>query len=68
MYRSYILAASLLTFPLLIQAQTLDFFQSAGKIYSVFAVILLVFIFILVYLFRLDKKITKLEENINNES
>ena len=39
-----------------------DFFQAIGKMYVVVAVILLIFIGLALYLFRLDRKISKLED------
>lgn len=50
-----------------ISAQSLDFLRSTGKIYSVVAVILVIFIGIVVFMFRLDNKLTKLEKQIKNE-
>lgn len=41
-----------------------DFFRSIGKIYVVVAVILIIFISIVIYLVRLDSKLTKLENQI----
>lgn len=49
------------------QSNSLDFLRSTGKIYSVVAVIAVIFIGIVVYLFRLDNKLTKLENHIKNE-
>ncbi len=46
---------------------TEDFLRSTGKIYSVVAVILVIFIGIVIFLFRLDNKLTKLENQIKNE-
>lgn len=43
-----------------------DFMESAGKIYVVIAVILIIFIGIVLFLFRLDRKLTKLEYQINH--
>ncbi|GAB4092495.1 CcmD family protein [Flaviaesturariibacter terrae] len=40
-----------------------DAFRSNGKIYVVFAVILTIFAGIILYLVRLDRKISKLERN-----
>jgi CcmD family protein len=48
-------------------AQSLDFLRSTGKIYSVVAVILVIFLGIVIFLFRLDNKLTKLENQIKNE-
>ncbi len=39
-----------------------DFFYSSGKIYVVIAILVIIFLGISLYLFRLDKKITKLEK------
>ncbi|HWJ29759.1 MAG TPA: CcmD family protein [Flavisolibacter sp.] len=43
-----------------------DTFRQNGKIYVVVAVILIIFIGIILYLVRLDRKITKLEKNVNS--
>jgi CcmD family protein len=48
-------------------AQQTDFLRSTGKIYSVVAVIAIVFIGIAFFLYRLDYKLTKLENQIKNE-
>jgi len=48
-------------------AQQTDFLRSTGKIYSVVAVIAIVFIGIAIFLYRLDYKLTKLENQIKNE-
>ena len=44
-----------------------DFMRSMGKMYVVVAVIVAIFIGIVVYLFSLDRKITKLENQINDQ-
>ena len=44
-----------------------DFMRSIGKIYAVVAVILAIFIGIVVFLMYLDRKLTKLENQINND-
>lgn len=49
------------------ESGSIDFLRSTGKIYSVVAVITVIFLGIVWYLFRLDKKITKLEKEIYNE-
>ena len=41
-----------------------DFMRSMGKMYVVVAVIVAIFIGIVIYLFSLDRKITKLENQI----
>lgn len=55
--------------PNLLSAESgaIDFLRSTGKIYSVVAVILVVFLGIVFYLWRLDRKITHLEKHIYNE-
>jgi CcmD family protein len=49
------------------QAENPDFVRSIGKIYVVVAVILAIFIGIVVFLIYLDRKLTKLENQINNK-
>lgn len=50
-----------------LSAQNLDFLRSTGKIYSVVAVIMVIFVGIVIFLYRLDNKLTKLEKQIKNE-
>ena len=47
-------------------AQDADFMRSTGKIYVVVAVILAIFIGLVIYLIRLDRKLTKLENQIED--
>ncbi len=48
-----------------LQAQTdVDFMHSMGKMYVVVAVIVVIFLGIVVYLVSLDRKLTKLENQI----
>lgn len=49
------------------QAASADFLRSTGKIYSVIIVVILIFAGIAFFLYRLDRKLTKLENQINNE-
>ncbi len=52
----------------LVQAQgNRDFMRETGKINVVVGVILLIFLGILWYLVRLDRKLTKLEHQLNEE-
>lgn len=44
-----------------------DFMRQTGKIYVVVGVILLIFLGILLYLLRLDRKLTRLEHQLNND-
>ena len=46
---------------------TEEFFYRSGKIQVVIAVILIVLLGILLYLFRLDKKVSKLEQAHNKK-
>ena len=43
-----------------------DIMRSNGKIYVVVAVILTIFAMLIIYIIRLDRKISKLEKNINS--
>lgn len=53
--------------PALLSAQGADFLRSTGKIYSVVAVIVILFIGLAYLLIKLDNKLTKLENHIKNE-
>lgn len=63
MVRNYFLSSILVCLPWLCKADSLDFFRSTGKIYSVVAVIVVLFLVLAIYLIRLDKRITQLEQN-----
>lgn len=65
------IAISIITFLLLVvgvnaQNDSEDFMSSIGKIYVVVAVIVAVFIGIVLFLLYLDRKITKLENQIKD--
>ncbi len=49
------------------EGNSVDFLRSTGKIYSVVLVIAVIFIGITIFLYRLDRKLTKLENQIKNE-
>lgn len=49
------------------ESAAIDFLRSTGKIYSVIAVIVVILIGIGIYLYKIDNKLTKLENQINNE-
>ena len=71
MLRKIILSLSLLLPSLLALAQEnhvemADTMRSNGKIYVVVAVIVTIFTGIIIYLVRLDRKISKLEKNIHS--
>lgn len=68
--RSVLLTFCLLAFShinLLADSAAVDFLRSTGKIYSVVAVIVAIFIGLVLYLYRLDKKLTNLENQIKDE-
>ncbi|MGB8193885.1 MAG: CcmD family protein [Chitinophagaceae bacterium] len=47
------------------EVQMADALRSNGKIYVVVAVVVIILIGLFIYLFRLDRKITRLEKNAN---
>ena len=49
------------------ESPAIDFLRSTGKIYSVIAVIVVILLGIALFLYRMDNKLTKLENQINNE-
>lgn len=49
------------------ESPAIDFLRSTGKIYSVIAVIVVILLGIAFFLYRMDSKLTKLENKINNE-
>lgn len=49
------------------ESPAIDFLRSTGKIYSVIAVIVVILLGIGFFLYRIDNKLTKLENQINNE-
>jgi len=49
------------------QSASDDFFRSTGKINTVTAVVVILFLVVLFFLIRLDRKVTSLEKQINNE-
>ncbi len=56
-----------LILPLLAVSKNADFLNSIGKIYVVVIVIMVLFAGIITFLFRLDQKITQLENQIKND-
>lgn len=65
--RAFLLILLTVMVPGLMKAESNDFLRSTGKIYSVVAVIAIIFIGIAIFLIRLDNKLSKLENHINNE-
>lgn len=47
----------------ILMAEGVDFFRSIGKIYVVVAVLVVIFIGISLFLFYIDRRVTKLEKN-----
>ena len=58
------IAISFLPLSILLAQENTDFMRSMGKMYVVVAVIVAIFIGIVIYLVSLDRKITKLENQI----
>ena len=46
------------------QAESVDFMRSMGKIYAVVAVIVLIFLGIIAFLFYLERRISRMENQI----
>ena len=44
-----------------------DFMRSVGKMYVVYGVIVVIFLVLIVFLFFLDQRLTKLENQINDK-
>lgn len=68
MKKTSIAALTLMLFSPLLKAQTdnNDFIRSMGKMYVVVAVIVAIFIGIVLFLIYLDRRLTKLEDQIKN--
>ena len=49
------------------QSVTDDFFTNTGKIYTVLAVMVILFVILIFFLIRLESKIDKLEKRFKNE-
>jgi predicted tellurium resistance membrane protein TerC len=55
------------TLTLSAQSNVDDFFRSTGKIYTVLGVVVILFLVLIIYLIRLEKKISKIEKQLNDE-
>lgn len=51
----------------LAQADNADFMRSVGKMYVVYGVIVVIFIALVLFLIYLDRRLTKLENQINDQ-
>ena len=49
------------------QANNQDFMRSIGKMYVVYGVIVVIFIVLVIFLIYLDRRLTKLENQINDK-
>ena len=69
MLKRYTLLTALLvsTLSTFAQAEEADFMRSTGKIYVVVAVIVAILVGLFFYLIRMDRKLTKLENQINQD-
>ncbi|MEM1325906.1 MAG: CcmD family protein [Bacteroidota bacterium] len=63
---TFLLALLMTSMTAFAQAAATDFMRSTGKIYVVVAVIVVVFLGIVAFLIYLDRKLTKLERQIND--
>ncbi len=66
MKRLTILALFLIISNCIQAQQSADFLRSTGKIYSVVVALVIMFLGIVFYVWRLDKKVKQLEEDWNN--
>lgn len=48
------------------QVEMADTFRSEGKIYVVVAVILLILLSLIIFMFRVEQKVSKLEKELDN--
>lgn len=55
------------TLTLSAQSEIDDFFRSTGKIYTVLGVVVILFLVLIIYLIRIEKKISIIEKQINDE-
>ncbi len=63
MKKSFLLILTLII-PILLMAQaSQDFLRSTGKIYSVVAALVIMFLGIVFYVWRLDKKVKQMEDD-----
>lgn len=64
-----LVALLMFSFPVLAQdAEMADGMRSSGKIYVVVGIILIVLLGLVAYLFLLDKKLTRVEEQLNSRN
>lgn len=61
-----IVLSFIMSFTSFAEVEMADTMRSEGKIYVVVGVIMLLFVGILIYLFSIDKKLRKLEDQLQN--
>jgi uncharacterized membrane protein len=67
-FKTLLIIPFILSFAPRIHAQeSIDFLRSTGKIYSVIAVVVIVFLGIIFFLIRLEKKVKEIEKKVSNE-
>lgn len=64
-HKTYLPIAFLFLFVHEAMAGADDFLRSTGKMYAVYAVIMIIFIGLIMYMLRLDKRIKEIEEKTN---
>lgn len=64
-FHLYFLTITFLLCSTALMAGTEDFMRSTGKIYAVVAVLVVTFLGIIIYMIRVDKRIKKIEDQIN---
>lgn len=57
----------LLQADLFAQSENQDFMRSIGKMYVVYGVIVVIFVVLIIFLIYLDRRLTKLENQITNQ-
>lgn len=63
----FIILMQVVLLPTVLAQGNRDFMRETGKIYVVVGVIVLIFLGIVAYLLRLDKKLTNIEQQLNDD-
>ena len=63
----FIILMQVVLLPTVLAQGNRDFMRETGKIYVVVGVIVLIFLGIVWYLLRLDRKLTKIEQQLNDD-
>ena len=67
MPKKVVLSVLFLSITNVIFAQSDDFYRSTGKIYGAYGVILILVLGLIAYLYTLDKKLIKIQRQLDNE-